>query len=86
VIFWGAQAASLSFLRQHKKVEELRSTVANQEAIIAQQHKEFQATAMRQEDKIQALTAALKKQAAQIEKVSAQIEMKERTTQIVDNE
>jgi hypothetical protein len=51
-----------------------------------EQHKEFQATAMRQEDKIQALTAALKKQAAQIEKVSAQIEMKERTTQIVDNE
>ena len=76
MIFWGAQAASLSFLRQHKKVEELRSTVANQEAIIAQQQKEFQATAMRQEDKIQALSAALKKQAAQIEKVSAQIEMK----------
>ena len=35
MIFWGAQVASLSFLRQHKKVEELRSTVANQEAIIA---------------------------------------------------
>jgi hypothetical protein len=41
---------------------------------------------MRQEDKIQALTAGLKKQAAQIEKVRAQIEMKERTAQIVDNE
>jgi hypothetical protein len=86
VIFRGAQAVSLSFLRQHKKVEELRSTVANQEAIVAQQQKEFQATATRQEDKIQALTAALKKQAAQIEKVSAQIEVKDRTTQIVDNE
>jgi hypothetical protein len=53
---------------------------------LRKQQKEFQATAMRQEDKIQALTAALKKQAVQIEKVSAQIEMKERTTQIVDNE
>ena len=50
-----------------------------------QQQKEFQATAMRQEDKIQALTAALKKQAAQIEKVSAQLELNKPAPRTVKN-
>ncbi len=63
------------FLKEHRKVEELNSTVATQQATIAQQQKEFQAAIARQENEIQALTASLKEQAAQIRKVSAQIEL-----------
>lgn len=49
------------FLKEHKKVEELK--------------REFQATAAKQQKEIQALTAQLKEQAAQIQKVSARFEM-----------
>lgn len=59
------------FLKEHKKVEDqqanltqLNSKMANQAAIIAQQQKGMEA-----------LTAQLKEQAAQIQKVSAQVEM-----------
>jgi len=50
------------FLKEHRGVQELKNTVGKQEAMIAQQQEE-----------IQALTAALKAQAAQIQKVSDQI-------------
>ncbi len=49
---------------------ELRSTVAKQEAIIALQQKEFHATTAQQAKEIKALTATVKKQASQIQKVS----------------
>jgi hypothetical protein len=56
------------FLKEHKKIEEqqvtiaeLKSASARQEAINAQQQK-----------RIEALAATVKKQAAQIQKVSAQ--------------
>ena len=59
------------FLKEHKKVEEqqtnitqLNSKMANQAAIIAQQQKGMEI-----------LTAQLKEQAAQIQKVSAQLEL-----------
>jgi Chaperone of endosialidase len=47
------------FLKEHRKVEELT--------------KDFQATVAQQQKEIQALTAAVKEQAAQIQKVSAQL-------------
>jgi septal ring factor EnvC (AmiA/AmiB activator) len=53
------------FLKEHRTVQELKATVAKHEkleAIVAEQQKE-----------IQALTAALKEQAAQIQKVSDEI-------------
>ena len=50
------------FLKEHRTVQELKSTVAKGEATAAQQQNE-----------IQALTAALKAQAAQIQKVSDQL-------------
>ena len=50
--------------------EELRSTVAKQEAMIALQQKEFHATTAQQAKEIKALTAAVKEQASQIQKVS----------------
>jgi hypothetical protein len=73
------------FLKEHKKVEEMNSKVAKQEAIIAQQQREFRATATRQENEIQALTANLKEQAAQIQKVNSQIEVSKLATQMVNN-
>ena len=70
------------FLKEHRKVEEqgvtisqLRSTVAKQEATTAQQQKE-----------IQALIASLKKQASQIEKVGAQLEMGKTAPHVVVND
>jgi hypothetical protein len=54
--------------------------------MIAQQQREFQATTMRQEKKIQALTAGIKEQATQIQKVRAQIELSNRTPQIANNQ
>jgi hypothetical protein len=61
------------FLKEHKRVVELQSTVAKQEAAIAQQQREFQATAKRDEDEIRKFTASLEEQAAQIQKLSAEV-------------
>jgi hypothetical protein len=79
------------FLKTHRKVEEqetiiaeLRSTAEKQEATIARQQSEFQGTAARQEKEIQMLTAELKEQAAQIQNVSAQIELNRPAPQRVD--
>ena len=49
------------FLKEHRKVETLKD--------------HFQATVARQQKEIEALTAQLKEQATQIQKVSAQVEM-----------
>jgi len=55
------------FLKEHKKVEELQATVAQQQK------------------GMEVLTAQLKEQAAQIQKVSAQIEMSKPAPQVVVN-
>jgi len=60
------------FLKEHSTVEQLKSTVAKQEAIIAQQQKGMEV-----------LTAQLKEQAAQIQKVSAQLEVSKPASQVV---
>jgi hypothetical protein len=69
------------FIKEHRKVEqqetaitELRSNAAKQEAtIVLQQHE------------IKALTASLKEQSAQIQKVSAQLETTEPASRMVNN-
>jgi len=48
-----------AFLKEQRKVEQLR-------AGFAQQHKEFQATLARQQTEIEALTAGLQKVSAQL--------------------
>ena len=48
------------FLKEHRSVQELKSTAAKQEATIAQQRKDFQATIAQQQKEIQALAASLK--------------------------
>jgi uncharacterized coiled-coil protein SlyX len=69
------------FLKEHKKVEEqetaitrLNSTVAKQEATIAQQQKGMEV-----------LTASLKEQAAQIQKVSDKVELSKPAPRTVEN-
>jgi Chaperone of endosialidase len=56
------------FLKEHRKVEELQAS-------IAQQRKDSETTAAQQQKEIQALTAQLKEQASQIQKVSAQLQV-----------
>jgi uncharacterized coiled-coil protein SlyX len=67
------------FLKEHRRVEELESTVAKQEAAIAEQHRSFQRKLTQQETQIEALTLGL-------QKVSAQMETMKPATQIVVNE
>jgi hypothetical protein len=69
------------FLKEHRTVQELKSTVAKQEAKMAQQ----QSTNAEQQKAIEALTASLKEQAAQLQTVSAQIEMSKFPPQTVVN-
>ena len=78
------------FLKEHRKVEEqeasitqLKSAVAKQETTIAQQRKDFEANTAQQQKEIQAFTASLTEQAAQIQKVSAQLKLSKTGTQIV---
>jgi septal ring factor EnvC (AmiA/AmiB activator) len=59
------------FLKEHRKMEELKS--------------DFQATVAQQQKEIQALNAQLKEQAAQIQKVSARISVSKPAPQVVDN-
>jgi hypothetical protein len=60
------------FLKEHRKVQE-------QEATITQLKKDFRAT-------VAQLTARLEQQAAQIQKVSAQLEASRPAPQVVNNQ
>jgi hypothetical protein len=64
------------FLKEHRKVEE-------QGAVIARQQKDFQAAIVQQQKEIKALTASLKEQVAQIQKVSEQLELNKPAPQMV---
>ena len=70
------------FLKEHKKVEAQQSKIDEQQATItdlrsavAQQRTDFGTITAQQRKQIQALTASLKEQAMQIQKVTAQIEL-----------
>ncbi|HSP64086.1 MAG TPA: tail fiber domain-containing protein, partial [Pyrinomonadaceae bacterium] len=66
------------FLKQHRKVKELEATVV-------QQQKAFETSIARQQNEIEVLTASLKEQASQIQKVSAQIAVTEPAPQMAKN-
>jgi hypothetical protein len=66
------------FLKEHRQVEQ-------QEATITQQRKDFEAAISQQQKEIKTLTATVKEQASQIQKVSAQLEMTEPAPQTVLN-
>src|SRR5439155_1901951 len=57
------------FLKEHRKVEQQEASITRLKSSITQQ----EMSAARQQDEIKALTATLKEQAWQIQKVSAQI-------------
>jgi hypothetical protein len=67
------------FLKEHSKVETLEATVA-------QQRKDFEAEVARQRQEIQILTAQLKEQATQIQKVSAQCAATQRVQPLASND
>jgi uncharacterized coiled-coil protein SlyX len=62
------------FLKEHRTVQELKSIVAKQEAIIAQQQKGMEA-----------VTARLEEQDSKIQKVSAQVELTKPAPRTVSN-
>ena len=63
------------FLKEHKKVEEQQATIADLKSMVATQQKGMEA-----------LTAQLKEQATQIQRVSAQLELSEAAPQTVVNQ
>jgi septal ring factor EnvC (AmiA/AmiB activator) len=62
------------FLKEHKKVEEQQASIADLKSTVALQQKEMQV-----------LTAQLKEQAAQIQKVSVQLEASKPAPKVVAN-
>ena len=62
------------FLKEHKKVEEQQASITELKSTVAQQQKGMET-----------LTAQLKEQAAQIQKVSAQLEVNKPAPQVVAN-
>jgi septal ring factor EnvC (AmiA/AmiB activator) len=66
------------FLKEHRTVQE-------QGATITRQRKDLEAAIAQQQKEIEALTATVKEQAAQIQKVSAQLEASKPAPQLVNN-
>jgi hypothetical protein len=63
------------FLKEHSKVQQQESTIGELKSAMAQQRKDFEAAIVRQQKETEALVARLNQQAAQIQKVVAQVEM-----------
>ena len=59
------------------------ATITQLQATVAQQHKDFQATAALQGKQIEVLTASLKDQASQIQRVSDPLEVSKAAPQLV---
>ncbi len=69
------------FLKEHRKVEEQSRKIQQQEATIT----ELKFTAAREQKAIETVTARLDQQAAQIQKMSAQVEASRLAPQLVEN-
>jgi uncharacterized coiled-coil protein SlyX len=69
------------FLKEHRKVDEQNRKTQEQEATIG----ELKSTVAQQQKGMEILTAQLKEQVAQIQKVSAQFEVNKPTPQVVLN-
>jgi trimeric autotransporter adhesin len=67
------------FLKEHKKVEEQQSKIDNQQASIA----ELKATVAQQANGMEVLTAQLKEQAAEIQRVNARLEVNKPAPEVV---
>jgi hypothetical protein len=73
------------FLKEHQKVEQQQATITQLKSTVAQQQEEFRAAIAQQRKDFEAVVAQLKDQAAQIQKVSAQLEVSKPAPQIVNN-
>ena len=76
------------FLKEHRAVQELKSTVAKREAIIAKQQKGFESKIATQQKQIEALTAGLQKVSAQLAAASPSrggLEASKPAPQVVNN-
>ena len=69
------------FLKEHAKVEQQATTIAQLKSTVAKQ----ETSGTEQQKEIKALTATLREQASQIQKVSAQIEVSKPAPQMVLN-
>jgi septal ring factor EnvC (AmiA/AmiB activator) len=67
------------FLKEHRKVTQLETTVA-------QRQKEFESKIADQQKEIEALTIGLKEQASQIQRVSAELELRRPAPQMALND
>jgi hypothetical protein len=74
------------FLKEHGKVEQQEATIGQLKSTVAQQQKDLQATTAQYDKKLNAVTARLNEQAAQIQKVSAQLEVNRPAPQMVGNQ
>ena len=75
------------FLKEHRKVEEQQATIAELKSTVGGQREEFQAAIARQRKEMATVVAHLKKQDAEIQKVSAQVELNRPATKLVgDNQ
>jgi Chaperone of endosialidase len=66
------------FLKEHSTVQEMRSTLAKQEAMMTEQRKDFESKLAQQQQQIEVLTTGL-------QKVSAQLEASKPAPQMVNN-
>ena len=76
------------FLKEHRKVEQqdrrMHQQLKHFEAAIAQQRKDFQTTVTGLKKEMEAIVAHSKEQDANIQSVSAQIELNRSATKLVD--
>jgi septal ring factor EnvC (AmiA/AmiB activator) len=73
------------FLKEHKKVEEQRATIAELKSTVALQQKEFQTAIAEQRREIESVVAHLKAQDARIQRVNGELEMNGTIRQVVAN-
>ena len=71
------------FLKEHRKVQEQDRKVQQLEVTGAQQKHDLDARIAQQQKQIEALTASFKEQAAQIQKVSEQLEASKSSLRLV---
>ncbi len=74
------------FLKAHRKIEEQQASISELQSSVAQQEKDFQSAIAKQRRANEALTAALKAQAAQIQKVNDRLEAQPVTPRVVVND
>jgi predicted RNA binding protein with dsRBD fold (UPF0201 family) len=74
------------FLKEHRKVQDQQASIARLQATVAQQQDEFRAAIAQQRRKMEAVVTSLEDQAAQIQRVSVQMEARKPFPQVVVNE